>query len=159
MPGWILLFGLGQGSLVAASAGKAHKLWTVIPFVKCTLLFALIASFWCPVSFVVRRASHTLSANKSSGELTELAAGRLAKLGNILLTSLADAASFTLAFLLELCSTISTFHNRKVAPTFLAQLLSLAEFFKGMSGETLGASVQLGLLSTHGDAGLTDGKD
>ena len=76
--------------------------------------------------------------------------------------------SFFLPLLLEFAATIRTFDYWKITSTFLfqvkvqiscemilmanfylAKLLSLTEFFKRMPGETFGAGVQLGLLSTH----------
>jgi hypothetical protein len=78
-----------------------------------------------------------------------LAASGLAILGNILLASLANAAGFALAFLLELCSAVGTFHHGEVAATFLTKLLALAQLLEGVPGEALGAGVQLALLRAH----------
>jgi len=150
MPGWVLVFCLSQGSFVATGTCPAHQLGTVIPTVKSGFLLALVTCFGRSVSLVIGRTSLTLSPNKRCWKLAVLATCRFTILSNILLASLTNAAGFTLAFLLKLCSAVSTFHHGEVTATFLTELLALAELFKGMPGEALGAGVQLALLRTHG---------
>jgi len=109
----------------------------------------LITCFRRTISLVVGRTPLALSTNKCCGQLAKLTTSRFSILCNILFTPLTNAAGFTFAFLLKFSSTVSTFHNRKVSTTFLAELLSLAELLERVPGETLGAGVELALLSTH----------
>jgi len=153
VPCRVLMFGFRQCSFVAASTSPTHEL-TVVPSVKSRFLFTLITCFRRTISLVIGRAPLALSSNKSCRELAKLTTGRFSKLGNILLTFLTDAASFTFAFLLKFSSAVSTFHNREVSTTFLAKLLSLTKLLKRVPGEALGAGVELALLPTHVPARL-----